>query len=120
MEMKTNQPTNGAGAVGGPSAQAALTWRRPSVAAVTQRELGLYLDLSKQARRHRALRAELLARLDAEALVESGPLSACIEHFARRALSVKALTPLLGEDRVRQLQEAVGPTVCRHLVILGV
>jgi hypothetical protein len=112
--MKTNQPANGTA-----TALALLPGRQRTVTTVTQHELALFLELSKQARRHRALRDELLARLDAGVLVESGPLSACIEHFARRALSVKALTPLLGEDRVRQLQEEVGPTVCRHLVILG-
>jgi hypothetical protein len=31
-------------------------------------------------------------------------------------LSAKALAPLLGEGRVRQLQEEVGPTVSRRLV----
>jgi len=34
-------------------------------------------------------------------------------------LSDKALTPLLGEGRVRRLQEAAGPTVCRHLLVAG-
>jgi hypothetical protein len=117
--MKTNQPANGTGAVGGPSAQAALTWRRPSVAAVTQRELALFQELSEQARRHRELRDELLARLAAGAMVEPGPLAARVEHSARRVLSAKALTPLLGEGRVRQLQEEVGPTLYRHLLVAG-
>jgi hypothetical protein len=117
--MKTNQPANGTGAVGGPSACAALTWRRPSVAAVTQRELALFLELSEQARRHRVLRDELLARLDAGAMVEPGPLVAQVEHSARRVLSAKALTPLLGEGRARQLQEEVGPALCRHLLVAG-
>jgi hypothetical protein len=72
-----------------------------------------------QARRHRALRDELLARLDAGAWVEPGPLAARVECVARRALSVKALTPVLGVEQVRQLQEAVGPTLCRHLLVGG-
>jgi hypothetical protein len=118
--MQTNQPANGTGAVGGPSAQAALTWRRPSATALTQRELAEYQELSEQARRHRALRDELLARLDAGGWVEAGPLSVCVEHFARRVLSVKALAGVLGEERVRQLQDEVEPTLHRHLVVTGV
>jgi hypothetical protein len=117
--MQTNQPANGTGTVGGPAARAALTWRQLTGTAVAQRELGLYLELSEQARRHRALRDELLARLEAGASVEPGPLAARVEQFSRRVLSAKALTPLLGEDRVRQLQEEVERSVCRHLVVGG-
>jgi hypothetical protein len=89
------------------------------VTALTRRELALFLGASAQARRHRALRDELLARLASGARVEPGPLVAQVEHSARRVLSAKALTPVLGEGRVRQLQEEVGPTVCRHLVVSG-
>jgi hypothetical protein len=117
--MKINEPTNLTGAVGGPPAQAALTWRQLTVTAVTQRELALFLELSEQARRHRALRDELLARLDAGGLVEAGPLAARVECVPRRVLSVKALAGVLGEERVRQLQDEVEPTLHRHLLVSG-
>jgi hypothetical protein len=118
--MKTNQPANGTGVVGGPPApEAALAGRYLTVTAVTQHELAVYLELSKQARRQRALRAELLSLLDAGAWVEPGPLSVRVESTTRRVLSAKALAAVLGEEQVRQLQEEVGPTVCRHLVIIG-
>ena len=117
--MQTNQPTNGTGTVGGPAAQAALTWRRPSGTAVTQRELGLYLELGEQARRHRVLRDELLARLAAGAMVEPGPLAARVECVPRRVLSAKVLAGALGEERVRQLRAEVEPTLHRHVVVSG-
>jgi hypothetical protein len=87
------------------------------VTAVTQPALALYLGAGAQARRHRLLRDELLARLERGAWVESGPLSARVECARHRLLSVKALRPLLGEGRVRRLQEEAGPTVCRHLLL---
>ena len=106
------------GLLGGPAAPpAALTGRQLTVTAVTQRELALFLGASAQARRHRVLRDELLALLEAGASVEPGPLAARVERVPHRVLSVKALKPVLGEDRVRQLQEAVGPTLYRHLVV---
>jgi hypothetical protein len=37
----------------------------------------------------------------------------------RRDLSDKALTPPLAEGRVGRLQEAAGPTPCRHLLVAG-
>jgi hypothetical protein len=117
--MQTNQPANGTGAVGGPAAQAALTWRQLNVTAVTQRELALYLEACAQGRRHRVQRDELLALLEAGALVEPGPLAVRVECVPHRVLSAKALTPLLGEGRVRELQEAVEPTLHRHLVVSG-
>jgi hypothetical protein len=89
------------------------------VAAVTQRELALYLEASAQARRHRVLRDELLARLASGALVEPGPLSVRVEYVPHRLLSAQALTPLLGEGRARRLQEAAGPTPFRHLLVAG-
>jgi hypothetical protein len=79
----------------------------------------LFLELSEQARRHRVLHDELLARLAGGAWVEPGPLSVRVECVPHRLLSAKALTPVLGEGRVRQLQEEVGPTVCRHLLVAG-
>jgi hypothetical protein len=111
--MKANQPANGT------ATAVALTARQLSVTAVTQRELALYLEACAQANRHRVLRDELLALLGAGAWVEPGPLAARVECVPRRVLSGKALTPLLGEGRVRQLQEAVEPTLYRHLVVSG-
>ena len=94
-------------------------WRgsKLTVAAVTQRELGQYLELGEQARRHRVLRDELLARLASGARVEPGPLVAQVEHSARRVLSARALAGVLGEERVRELREAVEPTLHRHLIV---
>jgi hypothetical protein len=45
-------------------------------------------------------------------------LQASAQARRHRELSAKALTPLLGEGRARQLQEA-GPTPFRHLLIAG-
>jgi hypothetical protein len=53
------------------------------------------------------------------AWVEPGPLSARVECVCHRLLSAKALTPLLGEGRARQLQDEVGPALCRHLLVAG-
>jgi hypothetical protein len=117
--MQTNQPTNGTGTLGGPSAQAALTWRQLTGTAVTQRELGLYLELSEQARRHRLLRDDLLARLEAGAMVEPGPLAVRVECVPRRVLSARVLAGALGEERVRQLRAEVEPTLHRHVVVSG-
>jgi hypothetical protein len=111
--MEINRPANGA------ATAVTLTGRQLSVTAVTQRELALYLEACAQARRHRVLRDELLALVDAGAWVEPGPLAVRVEHVARRVLSAKALTAALGEDQVRQLQEKVGPTLCRRLVASG-
>jgi hypothetical protein len=47
------------------------------------------------------------------------PLAVRVECVPRRVLSAKALTAVLGEDQVRQLQEEVGPTLCRRLVVSG-
>ena len=46
-------------------------------------------------------------------------LGASAQARRHRELSDKALTPLLGEGRVRQLQDEVGPTTFRHLVVSG-
>ena len=46
-------------------------------------------------------------------------LGASVQARRHRELSAKALTPPLGEGRVRRLQEAAGPTVCRHLLVAG-
>ena len=115
--MQTNQPTNGTGTLGGPSAQAALTWRQLNVTAVTQRELALYLEACAQSRRHRVLRDELLARLASGAMVEPGPLAARVESVPHRVLSARVLAGVLGEERVRELREAVEPTLHRHLIV---
>jgi hypothetical protein len=111
--MKTNQPANGA------ATAVTLAGRQLSVTAVTQRELALYLEACAQGRRQQVLREELLALLGAGAWVEPGPLAARVECVPRRVLSAKALTPLLGEGRVRELQEAVEPTLFRHLLVSG-
>ena len=58
--MKTNQPANGA------ATAVTLAGRQLTVAAVTRRELGLYLGASAQARRHRELSAKALTPLHAE------------------------------------------------------
>jgi hypothetical protein len=46
-------------------------------------------------------------------------LGASVQARRHRELSAKALTPLLGEGRVRRLQEAAGPTPFRHLLVAG-
>jgi hypothetical protein len=48
-----------------------------------------------------------------------GPLAARVECVCHRLLSAQALTPLLGEGRARQLQDEVGPALCRHLLVAG-
>jgi hypothetical protein len=111
--MKTDQPANG------PATAVTLPGRQLSVTAVTQRELALYLEACAQANRHHALREELLALLGAGAWVEPGPLAVRVERVPHRVLSAKSLTPLLGEERVRQLQDEVEPTLYRHLVVSG-
>ena len=61
-------------------------------------------------------------QLTATALARREPalfLGASAQARRHRELSAKALTPLLGEGRVRQLQEAVEPTLYRHLVVSG-
>jgi hypothetical protein len=46
-------------------------------------------------------------------------LGAGVQARRHRELSDKALTPLLGEGRVRRPQEAAGPTPYRHLLVAG-
>jgi hypothetical protein len=46
-------------------------------------------------------------------------LGASAQARRHRVLSDKALTPVLGERRVRRLQEAAGPTPFRHLLVAG-
>jgi hypothetical protein len=46
-------------------------------------------------------------------------LGASAQARRHRELSAQALTPVLAEGRVRQLQEAAGPTLYRHLVVSG-
>jgi hypothetical protein len=46
-------------------------------------------------------------------------LGASVHARRHRDLSDKALTPLLGEGRVRELQEEAGPTPFRHLLVAG-
>ena len=111
--MKTNQPANGT------ATAVALAGRQLTVTAVTQRELAEYLELCERANRHRVLRDELLALLEAGAWVEPGPLAVRVECVPHRVLSARALAGVLGEGRVRELQEAVEPTLHRHLVVSG-
>jgi hypothetical protein len=78
----------------------------------------------RSGRTRRAAPATALAgrQLTATALARREPalfLGASAQARRHRELSAKALTPPLGEGRVRQLQEAAGPTVCRHLVVSG-
>jgi hypothetical protein len=61
-------------------------------------------------------------QLTATALTQRGLglfLGASVQARRHRVLSAKALTPLLGEGRARQLQDEVVPTVCRHLLVAG-
>jgi hypothetical protein len=46
-------------------------------------------------------------------------LGASAQARRHRELSAKALTPLLGEGRVRRLQEGVGPALYRPLLVAG-
>ena len=46
-------------------------------------------------------------------------LGASVQARRHRVLSAKALTPPLGEGRVRRLQEEAGPTLYRHLLVAG-
>jgi hypothetical protein len=61
-------------------------------------------------------------QLTATALTQRGLglfLGASVQARRHRELSDKALTPLLGEGRVRRLQDEEGPTPCRHLLVAG-
>ena len=46
-------------------------------------------------------------------------LGASVQARRHRVLSAKALTPPLGEGRVRRLQEEAGPAPFRRLVVSG-
>jgi hypothetical protein len=46
-------------------------------------------------------------------------LGASVQARRHRELSAKALTSLLGEGRVRRLQDEVGPTPFRRLLVAG-
>jgi hypothetical protein len=67
--------------------------------------------------RYNALRDQLLDLLQGGARVEPGRLTARVERTRRPVRSVKALTPVLGEAGVRELQAAVAPTVFRNVII---
>ena len=78
----------------------------------------------RSGRTRRAAPATALAgrQLTATALARREPalfLGASVQARRHRELSAKALTPLLGEGRVRELQEAAGPTPYRHLLVAG-
>jgi hypothetical protein len=46
-------------------------------------------------------------------------LGASVQARRHRELSAKALTPPLGEGRVRRLQKEAGPALCRRLLVAG-
>ena len=87
------------------------------VSTVTQAQLQEFLELRELAWRHDELREQLLTRLQAGAWIEPGRLTAKVELKHKPIFSNKALTQVLGEARVRELRDAVEPTVFRYLII---
>jgi hypothetical protein len=93
------------------------TFQDEQVSTVTQAQLQEYLEIREQAWKYKPLHEQLAALLQAGAWIEPGRLTAKVELKHKPILSIKALTPVLGEARVRELLHAVEPTVFRHLLI---
>jgi hypothetical protein len=87
------------------------------VSTVTQAQLQEFLEIREQYRKYKPLHEQLVTLLQAGAAIELGRLTAKVELKHKPILSIKALTPVLGEDRVRELRDAVQPTVFRFLII---
>ena len=87
------------------------------VSTVTQAQLQEFLEIREQYRKYKRLHEQLATLLQAGAWIEPGRLTAKVELERRPIFSNKALTPVLGEARVRELRDAVEPTVFRHLLI---
>src|SRR5262245_18940429 len=87
------------------------------VSTVTQAQLQEFLEIRAQAWKYKPLHEQLATLLQAGAWVEPGRLTAKVELIHKSIFSNEALTPVLGEARVRELLHAVEPTVFRHLLI---
>jgi hypothetical protein len=97
--------------------QPAEAFQDEEVSTVTQAQLQEFLDIREQAWKYQPLHEQLVTLLQAGAAIEPGRLTAKVELERRPIFSNKALTQVLGEARVRELREAVEPTVYRHLII---
>src|SRR5262245_3164487 len=88
---------------------------------ITQAELNRYQELKaslEQAQKQLdGLRRGLLARLEAGAHVEPGPLQATCRVVNQRRLTAASLVPLLGKARVEELKNQVLPVAQRHLIV---
>ena len=87
------------------------------VSTVTQTQLQEFLEIREQYRKYKPLHGQLATLLQAGAWIEPGRLTAKVELKHKSILSIKALTQVLGEARVRELRDAVEPTVFRYLII---
>jgi hypothetical protein len=87
------------------------------VSTVTQAQLQEFLEIREQAWKYPSVHEQLVTLLQAGAWIEPGHLTAKVELKHKPILSNKALTPVLGEARVRELLHAVEPTVFRYLII---
>jgi len=87
------------------------------VSTVTQAQLQEFLEIREQAWKYKPLHEQLATLLLASAWIEPGRLTAKVELKHKPILSIKALAQVLGEARVRELRDAVEPTVFRHVII---
>ena len=87
----------------------------PARSIISQEMLEEYLRLGEAKRRHEALREELIARVQADAWIEPGPLSVSLRLESSRRLTASSLIPVLGKDEVERLKAQIEPTVCRYL-----
>ena len=87
------------------------------VSTVTQAQLQEFLEVREQAWKYKPLHEQLATLLQAGAAIELGRLTAKVELKHKPIFSNKALTQVLGEARVRELRDAVEPTVFRYLII---
>src|SRR5262249_36250092 len=79
------------------------------VSTVTQAQLQEFLEIREQHRKYKPLHGQLATLLQAGAWIEPGRLTAKVELKHKLILSIKALTQVLGEARVRELRDAVEP-----------
>ena len=87
----------------------------PARGVISQDLLEEYLRLGEAKRRHERVREELIALLNADAVIEFGPLSVSLHLESSRRLTASSLIPVLGKDEVDRLKAQIEPTVCRYL-----
>ena len=97
--------------------ESAEAFQDEQVSTVTQAQLQEFLEIREQYRKYKPLHEQLATLLLAGAAIEPGRLTAKVELIHKSIFSNKALTPVLGEARVRELLHDVEPTVFRYLII---